>query len=69
MGGAAGGGAGSSPCSAPGLLFCDDFEAHALGATFSAPWSTTFIGGTSTITVDDSVPAHSGAEPEVWTSV
>jgi hypothetical protein len=54
-------GASSSPCSAPGLLFCDDFEARPLGSTFSAPWTTTLVGGTtSTITIDDSVPAHSG---------
>ncbi len=48
------------PCSAPGLLFCDDFESLPLGATFNAPWSTVGLAGTSTITVDDSVPAHSG---------
>jgi hypothetical protein len=60
-GGAGAGGTTSSPCSAPGLLFCDDFEARPLGSTFSAPWTTTLIGGTtSTITIDDSVPAHSG---------
>lgn len=48
------------PCSAPGLLFCDDFESHPLGAAFGAPWSTVGVGGSSAITVDDSVPAYSG---------
>ena len=48
------------PCSAPGLLFCDDFESRPLGAAFVAPWSTVGVAGSSAITVDDSVPAHSG---------
>jgi hypothetical protein len=48
------------PCSAPGLVFCDDFETLPLGASFSAPWSIVGGTGTSAITVDDSVPAHSG---------
>jgi hypothetical protein len=48
------------PCSAPGLLFCDDFESRPLGAAFTAPWSTIGVAGSSAITVDDSVPAHSG---------
>src|SRR5215469_6252828 len=60
-GGSGGGDAGVVvPCSAPGLVFCDDFETAPLGAGFNAPW--TIVGGTATsaITVDDSVPAHSG---------
>jgi hypothetical protein len=49
-----------APCSAPGLVFCDDFETRPLGATFNAPWSTVGGTGASAITIDDSVPAHSG---------
>jgi hypothetical protein len=60
-GGSGGNDAGvTSPCSAPGLLFCDDFESLPLGAVFNAPWSLVGVAGTSAITVDDSVPAHSG---------
>jgi hypothetical protein len=51
---------GSSPCTEPGLLFCDDFEA-ATTTTPPAPWSTSIIGN-GTVTVDGVTPAHSGTK-------
>jgi hypothetical protein len=61
--GASGGAASTNPCSArPGLLFCDDFESATVGAVPAAPWSTTFVGGSSSVTIDSSVPAHSGTK-------
>jgi hypothetical protein len=60
--GASGGSTAVSPCSArPGLLFCDDFESATLGAAPAAPWSVS-LNGMGTVTVDNSVPAHSGSK-------
>jgi hypothetical protein len=62
-GAGAGGTTATTPCSSrPGMLFCDDFESAAVGAVPAAPWSTTFVGGSSSVTIDSSVPAHSGTK-------
>jgi hypothetical protein len=67
-GGAPNAGAGGSAgtpggCSAPGLLFCDDFEA---GTTAGMPppspkWSIA-LNGMGTVVVDGTTPAHSGSK-------
>jgi hypothetical protein len=59
--GGRGGATAARPCSAPGLLFCDDFEAADTGTPPPAPrWSTSF-NGAATITVDGNTPARSGS--------
>ncbi|MEO8906339.1 MAG: hypothetical protein ABI488_27250 [Polyangiaceae bacterium] len=51
-----------SPCHArSGMLACDDFEAATVGAVPSGAW-TAGINGDGTVTVDSSVPAHSGSK-------
>jgi hypothetical protein len=42
-------------------LFCDDFESATVGALPGTPWSAAF-NGDGTVTVDDSVPGHSGTK-------
>ena len=61
--GNAGASAGSSPCHArSGLLACDDFEAATLGVAPTGAWSAGLVGDSGSVTVDDSVPAHSGSK-------
>ena len=60
--GSAGAAFGLAPCHArSGLLACDDFESATLGAVPGGAWSAGIVGA-GTVTVDDSVPAHSGSK-------
>jgi hypothetical protein len=63
-GGAAGGGAGGAdgPCSAPGLVFCKDFEADAVGMEpTGAPWVMPNCFDTQRVLKVDDTQAKSGS--------
>lgn len=59
--GTSGGGGGSAdPCSAAGLLFCDDFEGSTVGGPPDASKWKIHLNGDGTVSVDGTTPAHSG---------
>ncbi len=61
-GGTGSGGSGAtSACGKPGVLFCEDFEAHTADAFPGAPWVLTVNGDKGTILVD-ATTAHSGTK-------
>jgi Cip1-like, core domain len=61
-GGGGSGGAGNPSCaSRPGLIFCDDFESATAGSTPSAaPWSTSMVASSGTVTIDGAISAPGG---------
>jgi hypothetical protein len=61
-GGGSGGGTGNPSCaSRPGLIFCDDFESASPGSTPSAaPWSTSMVASSGTVTIDGAMSAPGG---------
>jgi hypothetical protein len=57
------GGAASDPCRASGVVLCDDFEKHALGAQPSAtPWLASNCFDRAHVLKVDGTVAHSGAQ-------
>ncbi len=44
------------------MLACDDFESATLGAAPTGIWSAGLVGDGGSVTIDDSVPAHSGSK-------
>jgi hypothetical protein len=59
----AGGGSAATGCSAPGLVFCDDFEtATTDGMPPPAPKWSVALNGMGTVVVDGTTPAHSGSK-------
>src|SRR5205814_8697841 len=60
--GGSGGTATANPCaSRPGLVFCDSFETATPGSPPSAaPWSTSFVASTGTVTIDGAMSTPGG---------